>query len=96
MLGITRQMGIPARYVSGYLYSGGEMVGAEATHAWVECFIPGYGWLGFDPTNNCVAREKHVKIGHGREYSDVSPVRGTYYGGGQGRMDVAVHVYGDQ
>lgn len=96
MLGVARQLGIPARYVSGYLYSGGEMVGAEATHAWVECFVPGYGWLGLDPTNNCVAREKHVKIGHGREYSDVSPVRGTYYGGGQGRMDVAVHVYGDQ
>ncbi len=96
MLGITRQLGIPARYISGYLYSGGEMVGAEATHAWVECFIPGYGWLGYDPTNNCIANEKHVKIGHGREYSDVSPVRGTYYGGGKGKLDVAVHVYSDQ
>lgn len=96
MLGVTRQLGIPARYVSGYLYSGGEMLGAEATHAWVEALIPGYGWLGYDPTNNCVAREKHIKIGHGREYSDVSPVRGTYYGGGQGNLDVAVHVYSEQ
>ena len=96
MLGILRQLGIPARYVSGYLYSGGEMLGAEATHAWVEALIPGYGWLGYDPTNNCVAKEKHIKIGHGREYSDVSPVRGTYYGGGRGQLDVAVHVYGDQ
>ncbi|CAM3452277.1 transglutaminase family protein [Deinococcus saxicola] len=96
MLGITRQLGIPARYVSGYLYSGGEMRGAEATHAWVECLIPGYGWLGYDPTNDCLALEKHIKIGHGREYSDVSPVRGTYFGGGQGRLDVAVHVYADQ
>lgn len=96
MLGITRQLGIPARYVSGYLYSGGEMLGAEATHAWVECLIPGYGWLGYDPTNNCLAAEKHIKIAHGREYSDVSPVRGTYYGGGQGKLDVAVHVYGEQ
>ncbi|THF85711.1 transglutaminase family protein [Deinococcus sp. KSM4-11] len=96
MLGITRQLGIPARYVSGYLYSGGEMKGAEATHAWVEVLIPDYGWLGYDPTNNCVAQEKHVKIGHGREYSDVSPVRGTYYGGGKGELDVAVHVYGEQ
>jgi len=95
MLGITRQLGIPSRYVSGYLYSGGEMRGAEATHAWVECFIPEYGWLGLDPTNNCVAREKHIKIGHGREYSDVSPVRGTYYGGGKGSMSVAVYVYGE-
>lgn len=96
MLGITRQLGIPARYVSGYLYSGGDMLGAEATHAWVECLIPGYGWLGYDPTNNCIAREKHVKIGHGREYSDISPVRGTYYGGGQGKLDVAVRVYSEQ
>lgn len=96
MLGILRQLGIPARYVSGYLYSGGEMLGAEATHAWVEALIPGYGWLGYDPTNNCLANEKHIKIAHGREYSDVSPVRGTYFGGGQGKLDVAVHVYGDQ
>ncbi|GAA5501502.1 uncharacterized protein Rv2569c [Deinococcus xinjiangensis] len=96
MLGILRQLGVPARYVSGYLYSGGEMVGAEATHAWVEALIPGYGWLGYDPTNDCLAKEKHIKIGHGREYSDVSPVRGTYYGGGQGKLDVAVHVYGEQ
>lgn len=96
MLGILRQLGVPARYVSGYLYSGGEMIGAEATHAWVEALIPGYGWLGYDPTNNCLALEKHVKIGHGREYSDVSPVRGTYYGGGKGKLDVAVYVYSEQ
>ncbi|WP_216327141.1 transglutaminase family protein [Deinococcus aestuarii] len=94
MLGIVRGLGIPGRYVSGYLYSGGELVGAEATHAWVECFLPGFGWLGYDPTNNCLARERHVKIGHGREYSDVSPVRGTYYGGGRGELDVEVRVYG--
>jgi transglutaminase-like putative cysteine protease len=96
MLGIVRQLGVPARYVSGYLYSGGGMVGAAATHAWAECFLPGVGWLGYDPTNNCLAREKHIKIGHGREYSDVSPVRGTYFGGGKGKLAVAVHVYGDQ
>ncbi|WP_339095404.1 transglutaminase family protein [Deinococcus sp. VB343] len=96
MLGILRQLGIPARYVSGYLYNGGGMLGADATHAWVEALIPGYGWLGYDPTNDCLAGEKHIKIGHGREYSDVSPVRGTYYGGGKGRMNVAVHVYSPQ
>ncbi|UQN07063.1 transglutaminase family protein [Deinococcus sp. QL22] len=96
MLGITRQLGIPSRYVSGYLYSGGDMLGAEATHAWAECLIPEYGWLGYDPTNNCLAGEKHIKIGHGREYGDVSPVRGTYFGGGRGRLDVEVRVYGEQ
>jgi len=96
MLGIVRQLGVPARYVSGYLVGGGDMIGAAATHAWAECFLPGQGWLGYDPTNNCLAREKHIKIGHGREYGDVSPVRGSYYGGGQGKLDVAVHVYGEQ
>ncbi|WP_161882286.1 transglutaminase family protein [Deinococcus alpinitundrae] len=96
MLGICRTLGIPARYVSGYLYSGGEMVGADATHAWVEALIPGVGWTGFDPTNDVLAGEKHIKIGHGRDYPDVSPVRGTFYGGGQGSLDVEVRVYGEQ
>ncbi|GBF07493.1 transglutaminase/protease-like protein [Deinococcus aerius] len=96
MLAVARGLGVPARYVSGYLYSSGGMLGAEATHAWVECFLPGTGWLGYDPTNNCLARERHVKIGHGREYSDVSPVRGTYYGGGRGELDVDVRVYAEQ
>lgn len=95
MLGICRTLGIPARYVSGYLYSGGEMVGADATHAWVEALIPGQGWVGFDPTNNVLAGEKHIKIGHGRDYPDVSPVRGTYYGGGAAELNVEVRVYGD-
>lgn len=94
MLGICRTLGIPARYVSGYLYSGGEMVGADATHAWLEALLPGHGWVGYDPTNDCLAGEKHIKIGHGRDYSDVSPVRGTYYGGGEHtRLNVEVRVY---
>ena len=93
MLGICRVVGIPARYVSGYLYSGGEMLGADATHAWLEALIPGQGWVGYDPTNNCLAGEKHVKIGHGRDYGDVSPVRGTFYGGGRQALEVSVHVY---
>ncbi|TSA82443.1 transglutaminase family protein [Deinococcus detaillensis] len=96
MLGVCRTLGIPARYVSGYLYSGGEMIGADATHAWPEVLIPGAGWVGFDPTNDVLAGEKHIKIGHGRDYPDVSPVRGTFYGGGQGRLDVEVRVYGEQ
>lgn len=96
MLGICRTLGIPARYVSGYLYSGGEMIGADATHAWVEVLIPDQGWVGFDPTNDMLAGEKHIKIGHGRDYPDVSPVRGTYYGGGgEATLNVEVRVYGD-
>lgn len=94
MLGICRTLGIPARYVSGYLYSGGEMIGADATHAWLEALLPEHGWIGYDPTNDCLAGEKHIKIGHGRDYSDVSPVKGTYYGGGENtRMSVEVRVY---
>lgn len=96
MLGVCRTLGIPSRYVSGYLYSGGEMIGADATHAWLEALIPGVGWIGFDPTNDVLAGEKHIKIGHGRDYPDVSPVRGTFYGGGQGSLDVEVRVYGEQ
>ncbi|GGK17714.1 transglutaminase [Deinococcus malanensis] len=96
MLGICRTLGIPARYVSGYLYSGGEMIGADATHAWIEALIPGHGWIGFDPTNDMLAGEKHIKIGHGRDYPDVSPVRGTYYGGGgEATLNVEVRVYAD-
>lgn len=95
LLGICRSLGIPARYVSGYLYSGGEMIGADATHAWAEILMPGQGWVGFDPTNDMLAGEKHIKIGHGRDYPDVSPVRGTYYGGGEARLTVEVRVYAE-
>ena len=96
MLGICRQLGIPARYVSGYIYAGADFVGAEASHAWVEAYIPGSGWVGFDPTNNTAVVEAHVKIGHGRDYSDVSPISGHYHGSTRGELDVEVKVYSDQ
>ena len=95
MLAVCRQGGLPARYVSGYVYAGADFVGAEATHAWVECFVPRFGWLGLDPTNNARAGEAHVKIGHGRDYADVSPVRGVYRGGGRGVLGVEVQVQAD-
>lgn len=95
MLGVCRQQGIPARYVSGYIYAGANYLGAEATHAWVEAYLPapeaaGGLWLGLDPTNDCRIGEAHVKIGHGRDFSDVSPVRGLRRGGGRERLDVSV------
>ncbi|MFC4452678.1 transglutaminase family protein [Deinococcus sonorensis] len=93
MLGILRTVGIPARYVSGYIYAGADFVGAEASHAWVEAFIPGSGWTGYDPTNNTAVVEAHVKIGHGRDYSDVSPISGHYHGNTRGVLDVEVKVY---
>ena len=90
MIAVCRSAGIPARYVSGYVYAGADFVGAEATHAWVEALVPGHGWLGLDPTNDVRVNEAHVKIGHGRDYDDVPPVRGVRRGGGRERLGVEV------
>lgn len=96
MLALCRAAGIPARYVSGYIHSnprGDErLIGAEASHAWVEAFVPGNGWIGFDPTNGCLVTEAHVKIGVGRDYDDLPPVRGLRRGGGSAALEVTVRV----
>jgi len=94
MLGLCRSVGIPARYASGYLYNGPRdtLVGAQASHAWAEIYLPGAGWIGFDPTNNTLADERYVKIAVGRDYDDVAPVRGNYHGTGQCRMEIEVEV----
>ena len=96
MLALCRASGIPARYVSGYIHSsprGDEtLIGAEASHAWVEAFLPGNGWVGFDPTNGCLVTEAHVKIGYGRDYDDLPPVRGLRRGGSGGKLEVVVEV----
>lgn len=94
MLGLCRAVGIPARYASGYLYNGPRdtLIGAQASHAWSEVYLPGAGWIGFDPTNNTLADERYVKISVGRDYDDVAPVRGSYHGTGHCRMDVQVEV----
>ncbi|MFZ0369573.1 MAG: transglutaminase family protein [Halobacillus sp.] len=93
MIAVLRDKGIPARYVSGYLYvgEGSALIGDAATHAWVEVMIPGVGWVGLDPTNNVEALEEHIRIGSGRDYADVSPLQGVYRGGGQ-NLDVKVSV----
>ncbi|WP_088008687.1 alpha-E domain-containing protein [Indiicoccus explosivorum] len=93
MLGALRAKGIPARYVSGYLYVGenSALVGDAASHAWVEFMVPGIGWVGLDPTNSVEALENHIRVGVGRDYNDVSPVQGVYRGGNQ-RLDVKVSV----
>ncbi len=82
MIGICRAVGIPARYVSGYLYSGQDSTlrGTQASHAWCEIFIPGRGWYGLDPTNDTVADERHIKIATGRDYHDAAPVSGHFDG----------------
>lgn len=94
MIGLCRSVGIPARYVSGYLYNGPKdtLIGAQASHAWCEVFLPGDGWIGFDPTNCNLADERYIKIAVGRDYEDVAPVRGSYYGSANCRMEIDVTV----
>jgi transglutaminase-like putative cysteine protease len=93
MLQILRRMGIPCRYVSGYICPNKNgMRGEGATHAWVEAFIPSYGWLGFDPTNNVVATQHHVKLATGRDFSDCTPVKGSFKGPARQSLSVYVSV----
>lgn len=82
MLAMCRAIGIPARYVSGYLYNGPDshLRGAQASHAWCEVFLPGNGWFGLDPTNDTLADERHIKIATGRDYHDAAPVSGHFNG----------------
>ncbi len=91
MIAVLRRAGIPTRYVSGYIFVGETPVlGAEASHAWCEAYLPPYGWVGFDPTNDRLIDESFVKIGIGRDYRDVCPVRGVYKGSTVGAMSVNV------
>ena len=94
MIGLCRIVGIPARYVSGYLYLGDhdELRGTQATHAWVEVLLPNGEWMGIDPTNDIVADDRYVKVHVGRDYSDVTPVKGVYVGYGTQQMDISVGV----
>lgn len=93
LLALLRLMDVPARYVSGYICPNKNgMRGEGATHAWVEAYIPFYGWLGLDPTNNCVVNDAHVRLAVGRNFSDCSPVKGTYRGISEHTLEVAVSV----
>ena len=87
LISICRHAGLPARYVSGYL---GDVTDSEASHAWVEAFVPPYGWVGMDPTAGGPCTGRHVKIAVGRDYADVTVVRGTYRGGQASDLDVSV------
>lgn len=83
-----RAMGFPAKYISGYLETmpppgQQKLVGADESHAWISVFSPTEGWFEFDPTNNCLAGEQHIITAWGRDYSDVTPLRGVLYGGGE-------------
>jgi transglutaminase-like putative cysteine protease len=93
LLQVIRMLGIPARYVSGYICPSDHATRGEgATHAWVEAYLPFYGWLGLDPTNNIIANEHHVRLAVGRNYNDCSPVKGVYKGKVEADLFVKVEV----
>ena len=94
MLAALRVLGIPARYTSGYFHAEGTdtTLGEGASHAWVEAWFPSYGWVGVDPTNNRGVDEQYIRVAYGRDYGDVSPVRGSYRGSETSIMAVGVRV----
>lgn len=95
MIAICRLWGLPARYVSGYLFTDRETHDrstSDATHAWIEAFVPSLGWVGIDPTNNVMACERHLAVAIGRDYTDVPPSRGVFKGDAEGRLSVGVSV----
>lgn len=94
MIGLCRVIGIPARYVSGYLYNGprDDLIGWQASHAWCEVYFPEAGWIGFDPTNRMLVDERYIQVAAGRDYEDVAPIRGAYVGSAHCRMEVEVLV----
>lgn len=92
MIGALRSLRLSARYVSGYLRPGPKVQGAQASHAWVSVFIPGAGWIDFDPTNNLMPTDTHVTVGWGRDYGDLTPVKGVTLGGGGQVVEVEVYV----
>jgi transglutaminase-like putative cysteine protease len=96
-IGCLRSMGIAARYVSGYVETKPEpgqqrLVGADASHAWFAVYVPDSGWLEFDPTNNKLPFDQHITLAWGRDYTDVTPLKGIAFGGGQHTLSVSVDV----
>jgi transglutaminase-like putative cysteine protease len=92
MITLVRHLRIPCRYVSGYLYRGEARSTGEATHAWVEAFLPELGWVGFDPTNNTFTDERHVSVAVGRDYADVPPTRGVFRGKAESELAITVRI----
>ena len=97
MAGCLRTLGLPARYVSGYILTRPppgrpRLVGADASHAWVGLWCGASTWVDLDPTNDCLVGEQHVTLGWGRDFSDVTPMRGVILGGGEQVLDVGVTV----
>jgi transglutaminase-like putative cysteine protease len=96
-LACLRSVGLAGRYVSGYIETmppEGEvkLEGADATHAWFAVFVPNLGWVDFDPTNNVLPQDQHITLAVGRDFSDVTPLKGVVFGGGSQLLDVAVDM----
>ena len=96
-IGCLRAYGIASRYISGYVETLPEpgkqrLIGADASHAWFSVYIPGTGWMDFDPTNNTVPLDQHITLAWGRDYADVTPLKGIAFGGGQHTLSVSVDV----
>jgi len=96
-IGCLRSFGIPARYISGYMETvpapgKPRLVGADASHAWFAVYVPDVGWLDFDPTNNKIPHDQHITLAWGRDYADVTPLKGIAFGGGQHTLSVSVDV----
>lgn len=93
MIALVRELGIPCRYVSGYLYyHADDRSTPDATHAWAEAYLPQIGWIGLDPTNNIIAGERHIRVAVGRDYDDVPPTRGVFKGIAESELGVEVRV----
>ena len=100
-IGCLRSLGLAARYVSGYLETQPpagklKLVGADASHAWLSLFVPSLGWVDLDPTNNLIPGEQHITLAWGRDYADVTPVKGVVMGGGLHKLSVSVDVTGQK
>lgn len=95
MIALVRKAGIPCRYVSGYVYHSEDCHDRSlegASHAWVEAYLPELGWIGFDPTNDVLAAERHIRVAVGRDYADIPPTRGAFKGNAASELAVAVTV----
>jgi len=93
---VARTMGMPARYVSGYLFTDADGNAHEAAHAWAEIWVDGLGWIGFDPANRCCPDDRYIRLGSGYDATDAAPIRGVAQGAAPERMNVAVAIHAAQ
>ncbi len=93
---IAKENGIPSRYVSGYIHQGNNYFGDLQMHAWAEALVPNVGWVGFDPTNDILVAQNHIKVCHGKDYNDCSPLRGVVYSNGANETEYFVQVQSSQ